>query len=133
MILPDTSAWIEYDRRTASRVSIRLADLIRSQADLAVTEPVTMEVLAGARTDRRASELRHMLSPLRLLSVQAQDFESAARTYRHCRRAGITPRGMLDCLIAAIAWRNGAALLSNDEDMVRIAGVLGIDLDPASR
>ena len=56
MILADTSAWIEYDRATGSAVHRRVADLITSEGPLSVTEPVIMEVLAGARTDQRQDE-----------------------------------------------------------------------------
>ena len=48
------------------------------------------------------------------------------------RRAGITPRGMLDYMIAAVAWRQRAALLAHDADLDRVARVVGIDLDDAS-
>lgn len=102
--------------------------------DLAVTEPVVMEVLAGARTEQRADDLRRLMMRFHFLALDpAGDFDAASQIYRQCRRVGVTPRGLLDCLVAAVAWRNGATLLSNDKDMVRIAGVMGIDLDPASR
>jgi predicted nucleic acid-binding protein len=39
---------------------------------------------------------------------------------------------MVDCMIAAVAWRHGAALLCRDVDLVRVADVVGIELDPAS-
>jgi predicted nucleic acid-binding protein len=39
---------------------------------------------------------------------------------------------MVDCMIAAVALRNGATLLSHDADMDRLAGVAGITLDTAS-
>jgi predicted nucleic acid-binding protein len=48
MILADTSAWVEYDRATGSAVDTRLTRLIADEEPLAVTEPVIMEVLAGA-------------------------------------------------------------------------------------
>jgi predicted nucleic acid-binding protein len=32
-------------------------------------------------------------------------------------------------MIAAVAWRHGAALLARDDDLARIAEVMGIDLD----
>jgi len=51
VILADTSAWVEYDRATGSPVDQRLDELIRADAPLVVTEPVIMEVVAGARTD----------------------------------------------------------------------------------
>lgn len=52
--------------------------------------------------------------------------------YRRCRAAGVTPRGLLDCLIAGVAWRNGAALLAHDADMDRLASVIEIEMDAAS-
>ena len=54
MILVDTSAWVEYDRATGSAVDEQLTNLISTSSDLAVTEPVLMEVLAGARDDPAA-------------------------------------------------------------------------------
>ena len=133
MILADTSAWVEYDRATGSPVDQRLAGLIESSGPLAVTEPVVMEVLAGARDDRRESELRRLLLRFELLRFEAvADFDGAVRVYRRCRAAGITPRGMVDCMIAAVAWRHEAALLSDDADLSRVAGVIGIALDEAS-
>jgi predicted nucleic acid-binding protein len=60
------------------------------------------------------------------------DFDGALRIYRRCRAAGVTPRGMLDCMIAAVVWRTGATLLAHDADMDRVARVIGIELDNAS-
>jgi predicted nucleic acid-binding protein len=59
----------------------------------------------------------------------AVDFDGATRIYRTCRRAGVTPRGMVDCMIAAVAMRHGAGLLAADSDLDRVAAVMGIDLD----
>ncbi len=133
MILVDTSAWVEFDRATGSTVDRRLAELIAAEADVAVTEPVTMEVLAGARDDGRALDLQRLMDRNRLLRVDpVVDFAAAARIYRTCRRSGVTPRGLLDCVIASVALRHGAALLTADADLVRVAGVMGITLDPAS-
>ncbi len=36
-------------------------------------------------------------------------------------------------MIAAAAWRRGAALLSYDADLDRVSQVIGLTLDPASR
>src|SRR6267378_4101833 len=57
MILADTSTWVEYDRATGSVVHRRVAELIASDGPLSVTEPVIMEVLAGARSDQRKLDL----------------------------------------------------------------------------
>jgi predicted nucleic acid-binding protein len=134
MILADTSAWVEYDRATGSAVHRRVAELIAAEAPLSVTEPVIMEVLAGARSDQRELDLRRLLLRFRLLRFDAAaDFDAAARIYRRCRAVGFTPRGMVDCMIAAVAWRHGAALLAQDVDLQRLGQIVGIELDQASQ
>lgn len=134
MILADTSAWVEYDRATGSSADRRLKQLIEAGgSSVAVTEPVVMEVIAGARDDHRETELRRMLASVELLPFDAvSDFNAAARIYRRCRANGVTPRGMLDCAIVAVAWRRGATLLAHDVDIDHVAGVIGIELDDAS-
>jgi predicted nucleic acid-binding protein len=133
VILADTSAWVEYDRATGSAVDRRLTDLIREEGPLAVTEPVIMEVTAGARTNEREADLRRLLLRFTLLRFDtAADFDAAVRIYRHCRRAGITPRGLVDCMIASVAGRHGATLLAHDLDLDRVAKVVGIGMDHAS-
>ena len=133
MILADTSAWVEYDRATGSTVDRRLSALIDADDQVAVTEPVVMEVLAGARDGERETQLRRLLQRFDLLGFDvAADFDGAARIYRRCRATGVTPRGMVDCMIAAVASRTGATLLAHDAEMDRVAGVIGIEMDGAS-
>ena len=132
MILADTSAWIEYDRATGSTVDMRVTELICNSGPLVVTEPVVMEILAGARSDRHESNLRRLLLRFDLLRFDATlDFEGAARHYRNCRLSGVTPLGVVDCMIASVASRYGASLLTSNADLVRIARVAKINLDEA--
>ncbi len=133
MILADTSAWVEYDRATGSVVEQRLTELIADGAQLAVTEPIIMEVTAGARNDERELDLRRLLQRFHLLQFDpVADFDAATRIYRRCRRVGVTPRGMIDCMIASVAHRHRASLLAWDSDLNRVAGVIGIEMDAAS-
>lgn len=134
MILVDSSAWVEYDRATGSQADIRLSELIGTDGPVAVTEPVIMEVMAGARSDKREADLRRLLLRFRLLPFDpVADFDGAARIYRQCRRAGITPRGLIDCMIAAVALRTEAALLACDADLDNVARVVGLRLDRPSK
>ena len=111
----------------------RVTALIETNGPLAITEPVLMEVLAGALDDPREINLRRLLVRCELLRFDpVADFDGAMRIYRRCRAAGVTPRGLLDCMIAAVAWRREAALLAHDADINRVAGVIGIAVDPAS-
>ena len=133
MILADTSAWIEYDRATGSSVDARITALISQDGPLVVTEPVIMEVVAGARTEAHAAKLRRLMLRGGLLRFDAAtDFEAAALIYSRCGQAGITPRGMIDCMIAAVAWRRQATLLCRDVDLEHVAELIGIELDTAS-
>ncbi len=96
--------------------------LIEQEADIAVTEPVVMELLAGARGDREAREIRVRLLALPLLRVEGlADFERAALLYGTCRREGETIRSLVDCLIAVVAIREGAEILHHDADFDAIA------------
>lgn len=133
MILVDTSAWIEFDRATSSAVDRRLTSLISSGGALAVTEPIIAEVLAGARTNERELSLRRLLGRCDLLGFDSVlDFDGAVAVYRTCRQAGVTPRGLLDCMIAAVAIRHDVPLLAWDADMVRVADVTELRLDSAT-
>jgi predicted nucleic acid-binding protein len=134
VILVDTSAWVEYDRATGSSVDQRVTQLISASDQLAVTEPVIMEVVAGARSDDREADLRRLLLRFHLLRFDpVVDFDAAARIYRRCRQVGITPRGMVDCMIASVAHRQRASLLALDADLHRVADVIGIEMDDASQ
>ena len=129
----DTSAWVEYDRATSSTADRRIAELIADDGPLMFTEPVLMEVLAGARSDAREDDLRRLLQRFGLAHFDAvTDFDGATRIYRRCRQSGVTPRGMVDCMIAAVAHRRDLTLLAWDVDMIRVAEVIGIDVDEGS-
>jgi predicted nucleic acid-binding protein len=130
VILADTSAWVEYDRATGSATDQAITSLITAGgANLAVTEPVLMEVLAGAKDDTRHSELEGLLKSFQWLSADpVADFTGAAETYRACRAGGVTPRGLIDCMIASIAMRTGAELLAADQDFTDMARILPLRL-----
>jgi predicted nucleic acid-binding protein len=51
VILIDTSAWVEYFRATGSAAAVNVRTLLANGAkDVAICEPVAMEILAGAAT-----------------------------------------------------------------------------------
>lgn len=130
MILIDTSAWVEFDRATESATHVRLRDLIVAGGPLAVTEPIVMEVVIGARTLRREAALRRLMGAFPLLPFDAStDFEAASRIYLQCRRVGITPRGTVDCMVVAVAQRTGSAILAADRDLDHVCEVIGVPLD----
>ena len=123
MYLVDSSAWIEYLRRTGSRADVQITELVERQSPTAgVTEPVIMELLAGARDSADFRKLRRLTTAMPLFRIDPVcDYTEAAALCKVLRGAGVTIRSMTDCLIAAIAWRRQATLVHADADFDRIA------------
>lgn len=115
MILIDTSAWVEFLRDTGSPAA-RAVDGLLANRDIAITDAVSMEVLAGARDDQHLADLRGLLARATVLTTSPAHYDDAAALYRTCRRAGVTVRKLIDCLIAAVAIDAKAQLLHADSD-----------------
>jgi predicted nucleic acid-binding protein len=122
VILVDSSAWVEFLRATGSPAHLGLRAALQEEVELASTDVVVMEILAGARDEADRERLRRLLYGLEFLAVDGPaDCERAAELYRLCRGRGETPRKLTDCLIAAVAIRNDAELLCADADFLTIA------------
>jgi predicted nucleic acid-binding protein len=115
----DTSAWVEFLRDTGSGVCHAVE--IALEADIAVSDPIGMEVLAGARDEAHLDQLRRLLGRCTHIKAVPVDYDQAAILYRQCRVNGETVRKLLACLIAAIAIRSGRRLLHNDSDFVALS------------
>ena len=131
MILVDSSAWIEFLRDTGSEVCVAVDRLL--DADLAICDAVSMEVLAGARNERHLIKLRGLLARATMLPTSPADYDAAASMYRSCRARGETVRKLIDCLIGAVAVRAGASILHADVDFSALARHTDVQLHPDSR
>ena len=129
MIVVDSSAWIEFLRATQSLVHRELARLIGDDGELATTEVVCFEILAGARDSQHLEQLRRTLRRYPVLRLDGLgSFEGAAALYVDCRRSGLTVRKPVDCLIAVVAIEHGLQLLAQDRDFDAIASVSSLEL-----
>jgi predicted nucleic acid-binding protein len=129
VLLLDTSGWIEYLRDTRSPACAEVAQLLRRPQSLTTTEPIIMELLAGAPTLSALRELETLTAGLALLSVDITvDYHDAAAIYRAARSTGRSIRRMNDCLIAAVAARTHATLVHRDADFDLIADVVALDI-----
>lgn len=130
MILPDSSAWIEYLRATGSRHHHAVRELTTGDEALATTDVVAMELLAGVRNDREKAQVETLLyAECVFVPLQGlPDYEAAAELYRRCRRQGKTIRRLTDCLIAVVAIRAGARVLHSDADFDAIAACSDLEV-----
>jgi predicted nucleic acid-binding protein len=121
VLLVDTSAWIEVFRKPARIDVARVLDL----DEVVTCLPVIQEVLQGF-TDETAFRAAHeaMQSfPVVESPLGAGVFEEAVALYRTARRAGLTIRSGVDCLIAACALRHALTVIHVDRDFDLIARV----------
>jgi predicted nucleic acid-binding protein len=93
------------------------------------TDVVVMEVLAGARDDEHAQQLRRLLARCEHVPVEGlADYEAAADLHRVCRRAGETVRALTDCLIAVVGLRASLTVLHMDRDFDVLARHTGLSI-----
>lgn len=122
MIVVDTSVWIDLLRGNEAPGATRAASLIADGAPVALTDVVLAEVLQGLASEREARRVERHLRAFPIVRLEGlDDFVLAAELYRRARRAGVTVRKTLDCLIAAPCVRTGAPLLHADADFDRLA------------
>jgi predicted nucleic acid-binding protein len=126
VILVDTSVWIEHFRRSSRFDLEAVLDL-----DQAVTcLPVVQEVLQGF-ADQSAYNLAReaMLAfPIVESPLSDQVFLLAVDLYRSARRAGLTVRSGVDCLIGACALRNSLTILHRDRDFDALAKISPLEV-----
>lgn len=121
MVLVDTSVWIEVFHRPARITLEGSVDF----DDVVTCLPVMQEVLQGFRDETAFARARQAMQALPTVdSPMAQEvFLQAADLFRAGRRAGLTIRSGVDCLIAACAIRHRLEVLHHDRDYDAIAKI----------
>ena len=123
MILVDTSVWIEVLRRRGSGALDPLHGV--EFEDIVTCLPVVQEVLQGidAEAPFRVAREAMLALPMVESPLTAGVFEDAIDLYRRARRAGLTVRSGVDCVIAACAIRHDLEVLHRDRDFAGLARV----------
>jgi hypothetical protein len=125
MLLVDTSVWIEVFRKPSR---LRLEQVVDFD-DVVTCLPVVQEVLQGFRDERAFQTAREAMYALPMVAspVTQPVFDQAIELYRAARRAGITIRSGVDCLVAACAIRHSLAVLHRDRDFDSLAKVSSLE------
>lgn len=117
----DSSAWIEYYRETGSDVHLAVKTLADTDGGICIPAIVLSEILRGYDDQLQAKRVERQLLGYPVIEHELSDYVAAANLHRTARRAGITIRGTIDCLIAATCIRTGTTLLHADSDFDRLA------------
>jgi|CXWL01.1.fsa_nt_gi predicted nucleic acid-binding protein len=126
MLLVDTSVWIDYLRGGRSDQVGWFEDALEHDYGIGLTAQIYQEVLQGADSEASFARLDEVLSTQTLYEPldALESHREAARIYFLCRRAGLTIRSTIDCLIARVAIEHDLLLLTSDRDFAHMASVL---------
>jgi predicted nucleic acid-binding protein len=121
MILVDTSAWIEVLK---GRAGGRFRQAIAGD-EVVTCLPIMQEVLQGIDDERAFHVASAAFADIPILEnpLTRDVFTDAVQLYRAARRAGITVRSSVDCLIATCALRHSAAVLHIDRDFEHLSRI----------
>lgn len=122
MYLVDTSVWIDYLKEKENAAVNQFMKLLDDKTPFAITSVIYQEILQGASAQQDFHSLVEYLSTIRFVYPidPVLSYQAAAKLYFDCRKAGITLRSTIDCLIVQIAIENKLILLHNDKDFSRI-------------
>lgn len=121
VVLVDTSVWIEVMRKTRPLYLESHVDL----DDVVTCLPVVQEVLQGIDREEPFRIARDAMWALPIVEspLRQEVVSEAIELYRRARRAGVTVRSTVDCLIAACAIRHGLTVLHVDRDFTQLARI----------
>ena len=137
MVLVDTPIWSLALRRRFELLSGSQQDLANLLAELIregraqIVGPIRQELLSGIREETQFKKIRDHLRAFREPSLEAEDYEDAARMSNQCRSRGIAGSAV-DFLICAAAQRRGWSILTTDRDFQSYASVLPLRLHSLS-
>lgn len=134
MVLVDTSAWIEVFRRP-SRLAI---ESVVEFDEIVTCLPVVQEVLQGFTSEDAFRVGRDAMLALPMVESPLDQpvVTDAVDLYRRARRAGLTIRSGVDCLIAACAIRHDLVVLHHDRDYAALSKISTLrerQIPPAGR
>jgi predicted nucleic acid-binding protein len=122
----DTSALILAARAPAT-AGRQLADAL-SEDEVALTEPILLEYLNGARNMAEYDRFESALHAARLLSTDQRAWQRALEVHRLLAESGPGHQRsvrLVDLIIAAVAEANGFPIVHLDADYERIASKTG--------
>jgi len=112
-VLIDTSAWIDFFRKSSGTAGDMVADLIRLD-NACLTGPIIAELLHGVRGKKEIAQLNFIFKTIPCLKIIQTDWEETGNALRKLREKGLSIP-LTDVLIASVATRNNLSVLTLDK------------------
>lgn len=120
-VLVDTSVWVQFFNRIASKEGETVEDLLR-QGRAAIAGIVLTELLQGARTEKEFNDILDSIVALSFLNTSFETYREAGRLSYNLRRKGLTIP-TTDLIIASLAVENKCSVYSIDPHFNKIEGI----------
>jgi predicted nucleic acid-binding protein len=126
MIVVDSSVWIA-ELRGLDTEPVRKLRSIAEPDEILVGDLIMLEVLQGARDERRAARIEQNLRQFRIERMLDDELAvSAAGYHRHLRERGITIRKTVDLIIGTFCIARAHVLRHDGRDFDAMAAHLGL-------
>ena len=129
--LIDTSVWIDAFHPKSPDAVKGLAAAAIDRADALLCEPVYLEFFRGVR-DSETKRAQSFLSTLPMLPTPASLWRDALPLLRTCAKEGFTIN-ILDALIAVIALKHAATVVTFDRDFLSLQKHCGVSVELLQR
>ena len=127
-VLVDTSVWsLAFRRRAPAHQAVDELRRLIDHGRAAILGPIRQEILSGIRETGMFERLRDHLRAFSDEPISEADYERAAACFNTCRARGLQGSST-DFLLCAVAERHRLPILTTDEDFIRYARVLPIEL-----
>ena len=129
--LVDTSVWIDaFHSKSPDAVKVMAAAVI-DRADAVLCEPVYLEFFRGV-PDSESKRAQGFFSTLPMLPTPPSLWRDALPLLRTCAKKGSTIN-ILDALIAVIALKNSATVVTFDQDFLSLQQHCGVSVELLQR
>jgi predicted nucleic acid-binding protein len=125
MVLVDTSAWIEFFRKSNSSYGAVVDGLLRENL-ACTTGLIKAEILPGTRSKKEYNLLRDYLAALPYLADPKDMWDRVIEGQRKLKQKGINGVGIPDLLVAVTAMAHGVAVFSKDRHFKQMEKYVGL-------
>ena len=122
LALVDTSAWIEYLKRTSHPITKEIESALLFNT-AAICQLVLAELIQGAKSEKEIALIMDLVLVVKVLKESESTWQQAGFLANKLRKRGKTI-SLIDCYLAVLAKENKTIILTLDKHFSTIADLL---------